>query len=268
MPINVPPRSRDTADLPSAAQRLLHAPLERWNDFWFRPGSADGLAIFRILLGTYWLARWLSRWPNVRLYFSGDGMYFPFAAAPEGGIHSLDHLFGALTPAAPVPVAWLLYLATLAVLILFIVGRFTRTAATLYMLLFVYHYLLHLHMLNSSFDRLLFVITGLMAISPCGQALSWDARRARQAGKPFPDRVPLWTQRLICVQVAFMYLGTGLFKIVLPEWNGGELIFTSLAGDWATPLGFWLIQQQLTRGWYDHASLATKVLEVFAAVLL
>ena len=65
-----------------------------------------------------------------------------------------------------------------------------------------------------------------------------------------------------------MYLGTGIFKIYLPEWNGGELIFTSLAGDWATPLAFWIIRHDITWGWYDLASMATKVLEVYAAVLL
>jgi hypothetical protein len=248
--------------------RLAAKPLELWESFWFLSGPPHGLAVFRILFGLYWLSRWLIWGPHVALCFSGDGMYFPFVETPADGIHDLRDLMGWTTPPMSEPTAWLLYLVTLASLAMVTAGCFTRPALAVYLASFVYHYLLFMHMLNSSFDRLLFVITVVLLLSPCGKALSVDAWRARRRGSETPAEVPLWTQRLICVQVAIMYFGTGVFKITLPDWNGGDLIFTSMAGDWATPLGFWLLQRQLSWGWYDLASLFTKVFEVWAAVLL
>ena len=112
----------------SSVTQLLVTPFRIWDRFWMLSGPPHALAVFRILLGSYWLIRWLFIAPHVNLFFSADGMYFPFEDFPAEGISDLRSFFGFLTPAMPPVMAWLFYLVTIASLCFAIVGRFTRTA--------------------------------------------------------------------------------------------------------------------------------------------
>ena len=239
-------------------------PFERWERFWLLTGPPDALGMFRIGMGLYWLLRWLVLLPHVELIFSGDGMYFPFRDAPGSWPRDLDSLLGWLTPPMPPWIAWLLYLGTLGCLVLVILGWRTRLALGSYLVLFVYHYLVYLHMQDSSFDRLSLLIGVFLLVSPCGQAFSLDSRRHDEAA----GEAPLWAQRLICLQVSLMYLGTGLAKISSTSWANGDLLASTLIGDWATPAAFWWMRLDLSRGWLDLASLGVKLFEICAAFFL
>lgn len=240
-------------------------PWQAWEDFWHPSGPPQALGLFRLLLGLYWFARLLPLLPHVTLFFSGEGMYFPFVDVPENGAESFADLLGMLTPPMPPAAAWGLFLVMLASLVLWTVGWWTKAALGVFIASFVYHYLLYFHMQNTAYDRTLFVILLILIPSPCDRALSLDARYRREDATP---EVPLWTQRLICVQIALVYLGTGLFKISSTTWANGTVLYKAMQGNWATPASFWLIRQDLSLGWYDLAALLTKLFEIYAAVFI
>jgi hypothetical protein len=70
------------------------------------------------------------------------------------------------------------------------------------------------------------------------------------------------------VQVAFMYWGTGVFKLLSPAWAGGEMLAYSLMGDWASRAAFWLLQWNLPWGVFDVIVLTTILMELYAPFLL
>lgn len=239
-----------------------------WDRFWFSEGPTHGLAAFRILFGAYCLLRWLSLLPHVPLFFSGQGLYFPFFEAPAHGFNSLGDLLGWISSPVSIEVAWVLYSATLLLLVLAILGLWTKTVLTLYLASFLYHYLLYFHMQNTSYDRLAVIFLALLLLSPCARVWSLDSRRARRRGAKVGESAVLWTQKLICMQVAIMYLGTGLFKISFPVWSSGEVLHSAMMSDWGTWLSFWILGLGLSMGWFDLGVLLTKVFEISAGPLL
>ena len=55
--------------------------------------------------------------------------------------------------------------------------------------------------------------------------------------------VSLVTQRILCFQIAILYLGTGVFKLVVPAWSSGAVLKAALMGEYGTSLGHWLTRQ-------------------------
>jgi hypothetical protein len=243
----------------------LAKPWQVWEDFWHPRGPPQALGLFRVWLGLYWLVRLLPLVPHVTLVFSGDGMYFPYVDFPENGIHSFRDFLGWLTPPMPPAMAWVLFLAMLASLVLWTAGWWTKAALGVFNASFVYHYLLCFHMQNTSYDRTLFIILLILSFGPCDRAFSLDARLGRKDGA---SPAPLWTQRLICVQIALLYLGTGLAKLSSSTWTTGGVLYKAMQGNWATPASFWLIRQDLSPGWYDLGVVLTKLFEIYAAVFI
>jgi hypothetical protein len=236
---------------------------EAWGDFWFTKGPPTALGLFRILFGLYWLVPWLLWTPHVELYFSGEGMHFPFYPTPTSGVHSVSDLIGWMTSPATPGLAWALYLATFVPILMIIAGYRTRLALVLFFGSFLYHYYLQLHMFGTSFHRLLILVNAVLILSPCGKALSLDAWRARRRGKPEANEVELWTQRVICVQIAILYFATGVHKIVTPAWNNGDNLASALIGEYGTALGFWVARLPITTpGTYDLLTLSVILFEL------
>lgn len=241
---------------------LTHA-LDAWDGFWFRSGPPTALGLFRILFGVYWLVPWLLWLPHVELYFSGEGMYFPLYPAPTAGVHDVSGLIGWITSPASPTFAWSVYLATFVPLLMIIAGYRTRLALALFFASCLYHYYLQIHMFGTSFHRLLILLNAVLILSPCGEALSLDAWRRRRLGKARVGEVPLWTQQVICVQIAILYFATGVHKIVTPAWNNGDNLAGALIGEYATPVGFWVARLPLaTLGLYDLLTLGVILMEL------
>ena len=232
---------------------------------WGRP---EALCIFRILMGCYFLAFWLTNLPDIALHFSNEGMAFALFDVPADGIHDLRGLIGYVCqPPAPI-VSWICYGFTLLLVVLFTIGWWTRISLVIYLVMFGYFYFLQIHARDTTFDRLTFIITGLLALGRCDAVYSLSAWYRRRRGKTAIAEIPLWPGRLIALQITFMYFGAGVFKITSEPWSHGELLYFTLIGNWATPCAFWIVRTIPYLGLFDVLVLGTMILEVHAPIFL
>jgi hypothetical protein len=239
----------------------------RWDAFWFPVGPPHALAVFRIFFGLFWLTRWISL-GHVKILFSEDGLYFPAFPAPQSGIHDFESFIGALTASPSLLQAWTLYLITAALLLFIIVGAFSRIALLSFFLADIYYYYLYFHLHGTSFDRLLLIITFVLFLSPCGAVLSADSWWAKRRGIKPPLRCSLWCQRILCVQVAFLYFGTGIHKLTSEAWKNGDNLAASFYGDYATRLGFWIARLNVPPGVFDVLTIFIVLFELSMVILL
>ena len=235
---------------------------------WYGFGPPHTVCLFRILIGIYFLIGWLSVLPWVTFFYSSQGVPFPLFNPSNGELKSIYDLVAVLIQPPPPWLAWILYVFMLVLSVLIIVGCNARTALTIYAIMFVYYWLLHLHTINTSYDRLAFISTMILAMSECDAVFSLDAWGRKKRGGPQVEQIPVWPGRLIAMQIAFMYVGTGIYKIIAPSWNDGAILQYSLQGDWGSPIAFWLIQFDWSRTLCDAAVLLTILIEVWAPFML
>lgn len=258
----------DPETIPLVDDPAARAVVSLSQNSWYGFGPPHTVCLFRILVGIYLLVGWLSVLPWVSFFYSSDGLPFPLFQPSDGDIKSLYDIVAVLIQPPPPWLAWVLYAFMLVLCVLIIVGCSTRLALTIYALMFVYYWLLHLHTINTSYDRLAFISLVLLAMSECDAVFSVDTWGRAKRGRPPAQQIPLWPGSLIAVQIAFMYVGTGIYKITAPSWNDGAILQYSLQGDWGSPLAFWLIQFDCSRTFCDFAVLSTILLEVWAPFLL
>ena len=75
-----------------------------------------------------------------------------------------------------------------------------------------------------------------MSIPHCTWSVT--AWRHRRAGREPPECVGGWAARLIMVQLALLYFGSGLYKLFTPAWHTGDVLRLYLTGPWASPMAF------------------------------
>jgi len=156
----------------------------------------------------------------------------------------------------------------LGALVLFTLGIWARFAALLFCMTFIYHYFIFFYFSEASYDKVNLIIMAILVFSPCDEAFSVKSWLRRRRGIPAKASYPLWTQQLICLEIAAVYFGAGVYKILSGAWNGGEVIYTALMADWSSPLSFWLARQGLQMGWYDIMLLMVIFFELTAWFML
>jgi hypothetical protein len=78
---------------------------------------------------------------------------------------------------------------------------------------------------NCGPDQVMMITSFYMMLSPCGAALSLDARRASQRrGTIAEPLIVPWAQRLLQIQLSLIYLCTAAFKCRGTTWLGGTAI--------------------------------------------
>jgi hypothetical protein len=180
--------------------------------------------------------------------------------APEGAIGSIRDFVGWLSLAPEPIVALALYGATLASLVAIIAGFAPRFFFSAYTALYLHHYLAYLHGYAASYDRVMIIISAIMSAAP-------SAGSIRRGGAE-NQRVSLWTQKLIMVQVAILHLGTGVFKFTATSWSDGHIIVQSMIGDLATPLSFWIMRLAPPRLVFDFLASGSAIWEIAMAGML
>ena len=103
-----------------------------------------------------------------------------------------------------------------------LVGLYTRPASVLVLVLWV-SMMGRNPLLYSMPDQCLMTLLVLLFITPSGSGLSLDARLRDRGGT-----VPVWCRRLIQLQVAMIYLSTGLYKVGPTWWEEGSAIYYTL----------------------------------------
>jgi hypothetical protein len=187
--------------------------LSRWTRFWHVPVRAERLALMRILLALALLSELLFQYrPNL------DEFFGPHGVAPSG-LHDADQLrhwrwtqlfFYTDDMTVIRTFFWIWVLVTS----LWLVGFRTRL-----MNLFVWFLTLMFIQRNGTIlnggDDTLQVGVFLLMLAPTGRALSIDAwLRHRRTGTTGPDYTPAWPVRVLQIQLALIYLTTGLAKLI------------------------------------------------------
>jgi hypothetical protein len=205
------------------------------------------LALFRVALGALLLVDLASR---ARLLATN---YADLGAHPR-------ELVLAYETAAALPWPHLLFGSTLAQGLLFAaaalaalllaLGWHTRLATVASWLL-----LGSLHARNplvlDGGDHLLRLLLFWSLFLPLGARASWDARR--RAALEAPDPVCSPASAALLLQVAVMFLVTGLLKTG-PEWSDGTAIHYALSRRWwILPLGEWLLAHPPLPAWLTPA---------------
>lgn len=206
------------------------------------PTDGSGAAVFRIGLGA--LAASVAVWTGVNLerWFDNSGVMI----ARGGGLRSSFYRF------AP-DAQWMapLHVAVLSVgALLLLIGLRPRIGAVL---VFLAHTSLQQRtpqILNSG-DRL-FAILALLAVTmPLGRRASVDAWLRRRKGITAP-LASVWGQRLVQIQIAYVYASTVLSKASSGRWLSGKALYDVLASpvfaEWPRWIGFWPLIYALTWG--------------------
>jgi hypothetical protein len=195
-------------------------PIRAWNRFWFGPISARPLGAFRVAFGVLALANLAIVSFDLEYWFTDHGMLVGTEAIEVAG------------PFRPSPLQWfhdpttvrIFFAATSVVYLLFTLGWHTRVMGVLFYLATISIH--HRNILtNSGADTVLLLLTFYMMLSPCGAAYSLDARRAaRRRGTVAEPLIIPWAQRLIQLQIAFIYFDTALLKSNGSSWLGGTAL--------------------------------------------
>jgi hypothetical protein len=107
--------------------------------------------------------------------------------------------------------------------LLWVVGLYTRVSAAVSWLLWM-SMMGRNPLLYSLADQLLMVLVTLLAIMPTGRGLSLDAAWRGKGGT-----VPVWCRRMIQLQLAVVYVGTGLLKTGDTWREDGTALYYTLA---------------------------------------
>lgn len=208
--------------------------IEWWNRFWFTPADPAILGLLRVLVGSmvfYTHAVW-----TLDL-----GRFFGSAALLPKGYRNLlgdgESTFGLPSmlwshfdwlPSD----AWLLpvHLIGLTVIALFTLGLWTRVTSVVTALL-VISYINRTTGAQYGLDQINSFLMLYLALGPCGDYLSIDARLAQRQGRGVPQASVLANiaQRLIQVHMCIVYLFAGLGKLQGDTWWNGQAIWGAVA---------------------------------------
>lgn len=212
----------------------------------------------RIAVGATLIALWLRYLPHVDAYFSNTGLALPYWE-PHAGALSM------LLTHPPLGIAYILYGLLLIASIGILLGWHFRFLGALAAALLVYFTLLSFHNFLASWGRLLFFTLIVLGMSGADRTYSLRIRREKGSWNAW-EAVPAWPQRIIAIQIAALYLGVGLQKAYLPDWQGGEILAYAFVNGWSTPLAHSIAQWNLPIAIYDVLTIAVKLLHVLLPI--
>lgn len=201
-----------------------------------REEDARALGLLRIAVASVLLVSLLAHVGSVGAYFSDESTIagrFARLAFPDRASLFLparrgqeDAWYAALYVADPTVVRAVFAVGVLAH-IGWIVGAFTWVCGIACYVLWM-SLVGRNPMLYAYPDQLGVMLCFLLAIVPCGRGLSVDAWRRRKRGLA-PRTVPVWCRRLIALQLAIVYVSTGLAKSGKTWHEEGTALYYTLA---------------------------------------
>jgi hypothetical protein len=224
---------------------LIKAAYRTWDDYFFGPILPYPLAAFRILFGAYLLCYFLKFVTNVPLLFSDQGIYVPFL----------------IKDIAPPPiVALMMYGFTMLLAMAFMVGFHTRFVTPLLFVAFLYHYLLSLAVHAVTYDILIIILLFVLSFASLDKVWSvvffWQPPADREEVK-----IIGWANRFLCLYLSIFYLGMVAYKLTNLNWYSGYCLEMNFHGMWATPLAFWVVNQNLPMSFFSALTYGALVVE-------
>lgn len=196
-------------------RQLLERATAAWDRFFFTPVSTSTVALVRIAFGVVLLGWTLSVGPDVRTFFSGQGLL----AAPPSRRWTVGLLH--VLPSDTVVVG--LWVVLLVAALAMIVGLGSRVASVVAFVALLSFQRRNPWVLNSG-DLLLRHLAFFLMFAPTGAALSLDRwLRHREAFWDHPSRAA-WPLRLIQLQLAIGYFFAVWAKVQGSTWNQGTAV--------------------------------------------
>lgn len=195
---------------------------KKWQNFWFERVSPYPLAIFRIVFGILLTFNFAFQYlPQYQLFFgsepiiaTSDVMYHRFGSLPVFDLFLL----------LPNEDSWRLGFLYFCILLslFFAVGLFTRIVSVILFLCLLTlnnHFPMILHA-GDNYCRLVLLF---MCFAPSGAVLSLDKYFAFE--KTSQTTVEAWPQRLIQVQLTYVYLINWVYKVTSVQWTEGSAVY-------------------------------------------
>jgi hypothetical protein len=195
--------------------------VERWQVFWFRPEPTYPLGLIRIAFGVLTVGWGLSLLPDMYALFGRDGIapHQPADGCAWG-------IFEIWTGDRALLIGCILLVAAG---IAMTVGWHARLAALIVFVLTLSFQYRDPAIFNSG-DNLMRIEALIIALSPCGTALSLDQRRRLGAFWSAQLRAP-WTLRLLQLQLSVVYLAAIQAKMSGHAWPEGTAVSYALRLD-------------------------------------
>ena len=178
----------------------------RFDAFFDQPGDIRALALLRILVG-----------PVVIYHL------VPFVGEMLEGRYYADYFYDPWVPwLTPPPRALYFVLLTACLLsgCLMSLGFKTRWATSYTAFFVTYNFFLSETFFRHNRNFLVLVLW-MLALLPCGRALSFDARRSMD---PPDTSASLWPMYLMRFEVACVYYASSVSKLINPDWRSGKVL--------------------------------------------
>jgi hypothetical protein len=221
-------------------------PLSRWR-WWSEPVAAERLVALRIgMAGVHLLDILLTYLPGMSDFFGRNslgqpGLFRHWLEFPAWRWSLLEGIEATWILQAA---GWIWALATLGLLL----GFWTRTNAALAWVMSTSFANLNPSIDNGG-DIIRWIVLFYLALSPCGATWSLDALWRNKDGRGRPVLIHPWPLRLLFVQMIFIYMCNGLFKVGGDEWREGTSLYYVLCdltlARWSyehLPTPFWITQ--------------------------
>jgi hypothetical protein len=232
-----------------------------WNRFWFFPSLPHTSAAMRIAVGILTLG-WLVGLSFDLQTLLGPSGWLPVAKVAQwrGG-----RGFSLLDMIQDPTLLWIVHGLTMAVVVMFTVGLFTRVTAILSAIL-VLSYLWRAPMLNGAVEDLLPLLLVYLCIGPCGAVWSLDAwRRGRSPLSSTSvvrySSLTTISMRLVQVHLTAIYVVMALAKCRGAVWWTGEAAWWMAAGSPESWFNLpWLAEHPYLISALTHAILAVQLI--------
>jgi hypothetical protein len=202
---------------------------EEWNAFWYQPADPTLLGVIRILTGLMLLYTH-AVWGLVLGQFFGPASWLSAGLVRAIQQDQYTYSFWWLVPDAWM---WHAYGLSMAVLLLFTLGLWTRLTSILSFVVVV-SFAHRVPEAMFGLDQINGMLSLYLAIGPSGQALSLDRviagwRRGSAASRPAPGAGANLALRLINVHMCVIYFFAGISKLQGESWWTGEAMWRALS---------------------------------------
>jgi hypothetical protein len=205
---------------------MIQKLVAKWDEFFFKPTSPATIGLFRIVFGLVVFLSMLGKFPYRELFYSDRGIvsyatmthYFPgnpwiyFRWMPDTDPGLMIYFFAMM-------------IATVSL----IFGFCTRASSILVFLGLISLNNRNLFVDNQG-DDLMRINALILIFTEAGAAYSIDRWLRKRKGKE-GDKLPLkspWAQRLLQLQLAYLYFDTAYLKLPGEAWRNGTALYYAL----------------------------------------
>ncbi|MBS1958482.1 MAG: HTTM domain-containing protein [Bdellovibrionales bacterium] len=196
-----------------------------WNRFFFEPTSPATIGMFRIALGIVVFISMLGKLPFRELFYGATGIV---SEATMNRYFPDSFLYFRWVPTSDPALFWY-FVGILIACFTLTIGLFSRLSSVLVFLGIISLSNRNFFVDNSG-DDIMRINAFFLMFARSGAAYSVDRWLRRRRGKEGAELVkhPPWAQRMLQLQLAYLYLNTAYLKLPGEGWSDGTAIYYAL----------------------------------------